>query len=147
MTERFVNGHEAVRMSGFSLTKFTSSKTRALLEQHGGSFEGKASNWRIPVGALPLLGTPRSRRSAVKVVAKSDIEQIRAELAASEQKTAEIRDEYEAAKKETQRLRRTLKNAAAKIIKQAESEQAALKEQQRLAELRLDEAKKLIDED
>ena len=145
MAEKFVNGHEAVRMSGFSLTKFTSSKTRRVLEEHGGSFEGKASNWRIPVDALSLLGKPRSRRSAVKVTSGDDIAVLRKSLAEQEARTAELKAQYEDAKKETQKARRALKSAASHIIKQAESEQAELERRRQEAAQRLVEARRLVD--
>lgn len=148
MAQQFVDGHEAVRLSGFSLTKFTSAKTQRIITEHGGSLEGKASAWRIPVDVLPLLGTPRSRRSTVTVTTKNDISGLRAALAESEARTAELKDQYEASKKETQKARRTLKTAAERIIKQAQNEQADLERRQQEAAQRLVEARKLVaDED
>lgn len=105
---------EAAKLTGFSLTKFTTDKNKELLTNEGATTEGTGKNWKIPTDMLVRIGwlnedgspipkrrgtaqggSTRTRRSPLDVLeaeiqkAESDIE--RAD-ALKKDATARLRD-------------------------------------------------------
>lgn len=84
---------QAMKLTGFSQTKFTTEKNKALLNEHGAKTEGTGKNWQIPTEALVELewlqddGSPipkLNKRQAVTRSRRSPIEVLEADIAKAE---------------------------------------------------------------
>jgi len=119
---------EAVKLTGFSNTKFNNEKNKQALTELGASTEGTGKNWSIPVSALIELewlntdGTPlkqATKKDAATYSRRSPLERLESDIAKAEGDIARADDLKKAAQTRLKEARKNLEGLRAELYEEA----------------------------